>query len=140
MEKNTAIWLTAHDLNRLRHLVANLTRQTRGMQAGVDALEEILDFGNVVLPHEIPHNVVTMNSRVVFDDLKSQEERVVTIAYPDDADPARGKISILSPVGAALLGLAEGSEAELPLPHGQTARIRIREVVYQPEASGEYAL
>lgn len=140
MKNNTAIWLTDHDLNRLRHLVADLTRRSRGMQAGVETLEEILDLGRVVLPHEVPHNVVTMNSKVVFEDLQSREQRVVTIAYPDDADPPGGKISILSPVGIALLGLTEGAETELPLPHGRTARICIREVAYQPEASGEYAL
>jgi len=140
MKKNTAVWLTDYDLKRLRHLVADLSRHSRGVQAGMEALEEILDLGRVVLPQEIPHDVVTMNSRVVFEDLESREQCVVTIAYPDEADPTRGKISILSPVGVALLGLAKGSEAELPLPHGRTTRIRIREVAYQPEASGEYAL
>lgn len=140
MKKNTAICLTDHDLKRLRHLIADLTRQARGMQPGVDALEEILDLGRIVPPQDIPRDIVTMNSKVVFEDLESREQREAVIAYPQDADPQSGKISVLSPVGIALLGLAAGTETELPLPHGRLARIRIREVSYQPEAHGEYAL
>lgn len=140
MEKNSVVWLTEHDLNRLRHLIADLTRQTRGMQAGVEALEELLDLGRVVPPQDIPRNVVTMNSKIVFEELQTREKRTVTVVYPEDADPVAGKISVLSPVGIALLGLAEGTEAELPLPHGRTARIGIREISYQPEANGVYTL
>lgn len=140
MEKNTAIWLTNHDLGQLRHLIADLTQRARGMQAGVDALEEILDLGRVVPSQDIPQDIVTMNSKVIFEDLGAREQREAIIVYPQDADPQSGKISVLSPVGIALLGLAVGAEIDLPLPHGRTSRIRIREVSYQPEAHGEYAL
>lgn len=140
MEKNTAIWLTNHDLGQLRHLIADLTQRARGMQAGVDALEEILDLGRVVPSRDIPRDIVTMNSKVIFEDLGAREQREAIIVYPQDADPQSGKISVLSPVGIALLGLAVGAEIDLPLPHGRTSRIRIREVSYQPEAHGEYAL
>jgi regulator of nucleoside diphosphate kinase len=135
-----SIWLTAQDYNRLRLLLADLTRQSRGMQAGVDMLEEILDFARVVNADKVPHNVVTMNSRVLFEDVHTGEQGTVTIVYPADVDPTSGKISVLSPVGAALLGEPEGSEVELPLPHGQVRRIRISNVLYQPEAQGDYAL
>ena len=140
MEKNTVIWLTQYDLGRLRRLIADLTQRARGMEAGVDALEEMLDLGRVVPPQEIPQDIVTMNSKVVFEDLESREQREAVVVYPQDADPQSGKISVLSPVGIALLGLGEGAKTELPLPHGRTAHIRIREVSYQPEAHGEYAL
>lgn len=140
MEKNTAICLTKYDLGKLRQLIADLTQRARGMEGGVDALEEILDLGRVVPPQDIPRDIVTMNSKVVFEDLESQEQREAVIAYPQDADPQSGKISVLSPVGIALLGLAAGAETELPLPHGRVTRIRIREVSHQPEAHGEYAL
>jgi regulator of nucleoside diphosphate kinase len=135
-----SIWLTAQDYNRLRLLLAELMRQSRGMQAGVNTLEEILDLARVVNPDTVPHNVVTMNSRVLFEDVRTGEHGTVTIVYPGDVDPTSGKISVLSPVGAALLGEAEGSEVELPLPHGQTRRIRIDNVLYQPEAQGDYTL
>jgi regulator of nucleoside diphosphate kinase len=140
MQHRGAIWLTEQDLNRLRHLIVDLTRSARGMQAGVDTLEEILDLGRVVPVTEIPADAVTMNSKVLFDDLDSGERREVTIVYPECVDPADGKISVLSPVGIALLGLTEGVEADMHLPHGRKARIRIRKVVYQPEASGEFSL
>jgi regulator of nucleoside diphosphate kinase len=140
MAINGVIWLTAQDYNRLRQLLADLTRQSRGMQAGVDTLEEILDLARIVQPQKVPGNVVTMNSRVVYEDVATKEQGTVTIVYPADADASEGKISVLAPVGAALLGEAEGGEVELPLPHGQTRRIRISSVLYQPEAQGDFAL
>ena len=139
MTINGVMWLTAQDYNRLRHLLAELTRQSRGMQAGVDTLEEILDLARVVHPEKVPGNVVTMNSRVLYEDVATQEKGTVTIVYPADADPSSGKISVLSPVGAALLGESERAEVQLPLPHGQTRRIRISNVLYQPEAQGDFA-
>jgi regulator of nucleoside diphosphate kinase len=134
------IWLTAQDYNRLRHLLAELTRQSRGVQAGVETLEEILDLARVVHPEKVPANVVTMNSRVLFEDVSTLEKGTVTIVYPAEADSSSGRISVLSPVGAALLGESAGEEVELPLPHGQTRRIRISDVLYQPEAQGDFAL
>jgi regulator of nucleoside diphosphate kinase len=140
MAINGVIWLTAQDYNRLKHLLADLTRQSRGMQAGVETLEEILDLARVVHQQKVPGNVVTMNSRVLFEDVSTGEEGTVTVVYPAEADASGGRISVLSPVGAALLGEAEGAEVELPLPHGQTRRIRINSVLYQPEAQGDFAL
>lgn len=137
---DSVIWLTAQDYNRLRQLLAELTRQSRGIQAGVETLEDILDLAHVVHPEKVPGNVVTMNSRVLFEDVSTQEKGTVTIVYPADVDPSGGRISVLSPVGAALLGESEGEEVELPLPHGQTRRIRISNVLYQPEAQGDFAL
>ena len=140
MAINGVIWLTAQDYDRLKRLLAQLTRESRGMQAGLETLEEILDLARVVQPQKVPGNVVTMNSRVVYEDVATSQEGTVTIVYPADANPTEGKISVLAPVGAALLGEAEGGEVELPLPHGQTRRIRIRNVLYQPEAQGDFAL
>jgi regulator of nucleoside diphosphate kinase len=140
MQTNSVIWLTEQDLNRLRHLIADLTRAARGAQAGVETLEEILDLSRVVPVSDVPSNAVTMNSQIVIDDLDSGKQRTVTIVYPDDADALSGRVSVLSPVGIALLGLTEGAETEIRLPHDRQARIRIRKVAYQPEASGEFSL
>ena len=140
MAMTGAIWLTEQDYNRLKHLLAELNRQSRGMQAGVDTLEDILDLARVVHPGKVPGNVVTMNSRVQFEDVRTHETGTVTIVYPADVEPGDARISVLSPVGAALLGEAEGQEVELPLPHGQSRRIRIVNVLYQPEAQGDFAL
>jgi regulator of nucleoside diphosphate kinase len=135
---NAAIWLTHQDYTRLKQLYADLTRQSSGTQAGLDTLEEILDLARVVAPETVAQNVVTMNSRVRFEDTRTGEAGIVTVVYPSDADATCGRISVLSPVGAALIGLAEGDETELPLPHGHTRRIRIASVIYQPEAQGDF--
>jgi regulator of nucleoside diphosphate kinase len=140
MAVDGVIWVTGQDYNRLRQLLAELTRQSRGMQAGLQTLEEILDLARIVHPEKVPSNVVTMNSQVLFEDVSTKEKGTVTIVYPADADPSSGRISVLSPVGAALLGESEGEEVELPLPHRQTRRIRINSVLYQPEAQGDFAL
>jgi regulator of nucleoside diphosphate kinase len=140
MPMTGAVWLTEQDYNRLKHLLADLTRQSRGMQRGVDTLEEILDLARVVDSETVPANVVTMNSRVLFEDVRTSEAGTVTIVYPGEANPSEARISVLSPMGMALLGEPEGRELELPLPHGQSRRIRIASVLYQPEARGDYAL
>lgn len=138
--QTTAIWLTEHDYRRLRELVPMLERRATALDSGVDTLEELLDVAQIVQPDRVPRHVVTMNSTVRFEDVVTREQRTVTIAYPNAAEPSQGRISVLSPVGMALIGLGEGQEADLPLPHGRSSRIRIIEVLYQPEAHGEHAL
>lgn len=139
MLAHETIVLTRNDYSRLKQLFADMSRQTEE-SGGLETLEEILDLARVVRSEEVPANVVTMNSRVLFEDLRSGEKGTVTIAYPADADVSTRRISILSPVGAALIGEAKGAEVELPVPHGQTRRIRIVDVLYQPEAEGDLEL
>ncbi len=138
--QTTAICLTENDYRRLRELLPMLERRATALDSGVDTLEELLDVAQIVQPDRVPRNVVTMNSTVRFEDVVTREQRNVTIAYPSAAAPSQGRISVLSPVGMALIGLQEGQEADLPLPHGRSSRIRIVEVLYQPEAHGEHAL
>jgi regulator of nucleoside diphosphate kinase len=134
------IWLTQQDYLRLKRLLGERTRQSRTIHDELESLEELLDVARVVRPERVPDDVVTMNSRVRFRDVDTGEEDTVTIAYPADAEPSTGRISVLSPVGGALIGAAEGQQVELPLPHGQKRRIRITSVLYQPEAEGNFAL
>ena len=89
-------------------------------------------------PKEIPATVVTMNSTVRFKVKSLADEFLLTLVYPKDSDAANGKISILTPVGSALLGLSQGDEIEWPKPDGGLLNVRIEEVTYQPERSGEY--
>lgn len=138
MQQNISI--TAPDYRRLSRLVADLGRFTPSAFSGAETLTELLDAGRIVPPEGIPGDIVTMNSRVLYEDIEAGELREVTLSYPEDADPARGRVSVLSPVGAALLGLAAGEETVLPLPHGRSACIRICKVVWQPEAHGQYEL
>lgn len=102
-----------------------------------DALENELARAIVVPPEQIPKDVVTMNSRVVFEDETTGERREVTLVYPAHADIGAGKISILVPVGSALLGLRIGQSIDWNLPSGQRRRYRVIAVPYQPEAAGD---
>jgi len=98
-------------------------------------LSEELKRAEVVAWDALPHDVVTMNSCVLFDDETTGERRTITIVYPQDANAAQGRISVWAPVGTALLGLSAGQSIEWPLPDGTTRRLRVLEVLYQPEAA-----
>jgi len=92
-----------------------------------------LDRADIVPFHAVPPNVVTMNSRVVFKDETTGEFRTVTIVYPQDADPSDGRISVMAPVGSALLGLSVGQSIEWCFPDGRPRTLRVVELLYQPE-------
>ncbi len=90
-------------------------------------------------PERIPPDVVTMNSRVVLRDLDSDETMTYTLVFPKDADIGAGAISVLAPVGTAIIGYAVGAVIEWPVPGG-IRRIRIEQILYQPEAAGDFHL
>lgn len=124
------IYLTQDDMDRLLKLVE--------AQPGkrFEKLEQELVRASVVPRLEIPEDVVTMNSRVVFENEKTRERREITLVYPENADIDAGRISVLVPVGTALLGLRVGQTIDWELPGGARQRYRIVEVPYQPEAAG----
>ena len=103
-------------------------------------IELELARANVVAPDLIPPAIVTMNSTVKFVIESTKEEFELTLVYPKDVDSNGKKISILAPVGQALLGLAQGDEIEWPKPGGGLLRVKITEVIYQPERAGEFRL
>ena len=92
----------------------------------------------MVEPQAIPPTVVTMNSTVRFKVLSTSQEFEMTLVYPKDVDGSGKTISILAPVGSALLGLSQGDEIEWPKPGGGVLQVRIESVIYQPERTGEY--
>lgn len=101
-------------------------------------LEVELDRAEIVEPRDIPPHVVTMNSEVRFVIASSGEEFCLRLVYPGDVQPDGGTISILAPVGSALLGLSQGDEIEWPKPGGGILKVRVKEIAYQPERAGEY--
>ena len=101
-----------------------------------DLIDEI-ERARVVPPVDVPPDVVTMNTRLRLADTATGESRVVTVVFPGAADAAHGKISILAPIGTALLGYAVGDEIEWQVPGGQR-RFRIEAIEYQPEAAGDW--
>ena len=96
-----------------------------------------LDRAEVREPRDMPDDVITMNSTVCFVDEASGQEREVTLVYPRHAGGSAECVSILAPVGGALLGLRVGQGIDWPVPGGQL-RLGVRAIRYQPEASGEY--
>jgi len=99
------IIVSSLDADRLYNLLDSLPKNSL---IGISGLEEELTRANIVEPQEVPSTVVTMNSTVKFSVESSQEEFELTLFYPKDLDASGTKISILAPVGSALLGLSQG--------------------------------
>lgn len=97
-----------------------------------------LDRARMCKPAEMPDDIVTMNSQVKFRDLSTGEVRVRTLVYPSQMSDSNRQLSVLAPVGAALLGLRVGNSIHWELPGGSTTRLEVLELLYQPEAAGEY--
>jgi len=135
MIKPPSIYLTQSDLDRLTDLLEAYAVGSGGRR--FDRLEKELDRAIVVPREQIPDDVVTMNSRIIFEDETTGERREVTLVYPAQADINAGKISILVPVGTALLGLRVEQSIDWELPSGQKRRYRVIDVPYQPEAAGQ---
>jgi regulator of nucleoside diphosphate kinase len=93
--------------------------------AGNLALAEELSRATVVPLERMPRNVVRMHSRVTYLDERSGERREVELVFPDEADLASGKVSVLAPVGSALLGLQAGQSIDWPFPDGGMRRLRV---------------
>jgi regulator of nucleoside diphosphate kinase len=135
MNSKPQIVLTSQDLERLENLLESLPSNAF---PGKEELRNELDRAEIVEPDQIPPSVVTMNSTVRFRIDPSGEDFCLTLVYPKDVDGSGDKISILAPVGSALLGLSTGDEIEWPRPGGGTIKVRIVEVVYQPEREGKF--
>lgn len=133
MDKRPKIILTSQDLDRLDALLESLPAAAF---PGRTELRAELDRAEVVEPEDVPPDVVTMNSKVRFA-LESGEEFCLTLVYPKDMDGSAERISILAPVGSALLGLSAGKHIEWPRPGGGMMKVHLVEVVYQPERAGE---
>ena len=118
---NDLIMVTAADLSHLSLLRVHA------------ALKRELDRAIVVSSVAVPPDVATMNSMLRYGDETAGEQRTVFLVYPQKADGSAGKISVLAPVGTALLGLSEGQAIEWDFPDGSRRRLRLLEVIYQPE-------
>ena len=133
------IFITEFDYKRLKKLTIVANEFTYKGPAYIKDLNEELEQACRVSPKKIPAETVTMNSKIRMIDLDSGEEMLFTLVFPEDADIDSGKISIMSPVGTAILGYSAGDTVQWPVPGG-TSRIKIEELVYQPEKSGDYNL
>ena len=134
-----AIYITEYDMSRLRELIDEARHVQRQSNEYLTSLDAELSRAKVVAPTEVPLDVVTMNSKVSLLDLDTGEEIVYVLVFPNDADVAQSKISILAPIGTAMLGYRVGDSFTWKVPDG-VRRLQIQRVIYQPEASGDYHL
>jgi len=134
MTKLPPIILSSLDHERLDSLLAG---NSRSHTPGIDALRNEMDRAEIVEPSEVPPGVVTMNSTVRFIDDVSEREFQLTLVYPDAAG-SEDTVSVLAPVGSALLGLSVGQSIQWQTPGGRTLKPRVLAVVKQPEAMGEF--
>ncbi|MDN5849586.1 MAG: nucleoside diphosphate kinase regulator [Nitrococcus sp.] len=135
MGQRPPVTISSLDEARLEKILAALDRN---VLPNGEELQTELDRANIVAPEEMPPDVVTMNSTVIFRMQPSNREFSLTLVYPSEIDGSVDKISILAPVGSALLGLREGDEISWPRPGGGSLQVCILRVVYQPERSGDF--
>lgn len=128
------ITISSLDAERLEDLLDSVRPDDATGQALLDELAR----ADIRAPQDMPPDVVTMNSTARFEIEGAGEQRCLTLAYPKDMPRLQDGISILTPVGAALLGLSVGDSISWPRPDGQLVRVRLLEVLYQPERAGEY--
>src|SRR5690606_35728247 len=129
-----AIIVTEKDYQRLNFILKDLSA------CEVEDLEIELERAKIVADEDVPKDVVTMNSLVQYQDLTSGRENTVKLVYPEDASLEDKRVSILSALGSALIGLREQQELNWRFPNGETHRLRIVKVHYQPEANGDWHL
>jgi regulator of nucleoside diphosphate kinase len=139
MQFQTKLMITDKDARHLRTLLERPELFSERDRIQCEALEEEIERANVVPCDQIPSDVVTMHSRVRIVDMRTGEQLVYQIVYPHEANYAAKRISILAPIGMALLGYSAGTEIDWNVPSG-TRRLRIEAVEHQPESSRKRAV
>lgn len=119
MKEQSQLIITRTDLEKLTALInVNLTETS-------ELLEEELTRATIVADEQLPNNVVAMNAIVKYIDLETNKESVLTLVYPHDASIEEKKISVLAPMGSALIGLQVGQTIQWPMPKGNTKKIKV---------------
>lgn len=134
MSSRPAIVINRLDAERLQRLIDDADDRDLAV---AERLEAELERGEVIDPQDIPEDVVSMNSRVQFTDLSRGRQMTRTLVYPHALAATEDGLSVMAPIGAALLGLRIGDVIDWPLPDGSESRLRIDAVLWQPERAGE---
>ena len=137
MQLETPIVITELDAARIRDLGTRLPVTGHAAHGLRDLLEQVTNEADIVASPLVAQDVVTMNSTVSFTDALTGSVHRVTVVYPWDVSVGDRRISVLSPVGRALLGRSTGGDSSIDMPDGTTRSIRLGPVHYQPEAAGE---
>lgn len=130
---------TDHDVERLEEILDGAQRLSHMKRNSLEALAEELEQGQIVPSRKIAPDIITLNSRIRLRDLDHGKDLEVTLVFPASADYSEGRLSVASPLGIAILGHAVGDEVEYPIQSG-IKKVRIDEILYQPEAAGHYHL
>ena len=136
---NRVIYMTGYDKDRLTKLIEDIQDSDSQDKNYLTALQEELDHAKVVSSSDIPKDVITMNSQVCLVDQSTQKKEVLTLVFPQDADISQGRISVLAPIGTAMLGYRVGQVFQWKVPVGERT-LKVKEILYQPEAAGDYHL
>lgn len=134
MQHSPPITVSSLDTARLYRL---LDREAHRHQPGADALRDELDRATTVAPSDMPPGVVTMNSTVRFIDDSNGAIFELKLVYPETSGVS-GTVSVLAPIGSALLGLSVGQAIPWQVPGGRQITVRVLDVLMQPEAMGDY--
>lgn len=140
MGKRT-IYITAQDMEQLRKLLDDeKIRAGSGNGRGehLKGLEAEMNRSTTITKQNVPRDVITMHSTARLVDLDTGEEFIYTLVFPNEADIEHDKISVLAPIGTAMLGYRTGAVFEWPVPDG-IRRMQVKDVLYQPEAAGAEA-
>ena len=132
---------TLTELDHVRLL--NLMRReahAEGAFPAADVMNDVLADCHVVPSRDVDPDVVTMGSKLVLHEPQTGQQTLMTLCYPADAEPAVGRVSVLSPVGSALLGLRIGSTARWLTPDGEPKAAYLMAILFQPESNGDYAM
>ena len=139
LSNTNSIQVTTFDMNRLFAMIEQLRRSGFREMNNLEKLEEELARCDEVAPNKVDADVVTMHSRVRLQDESSGQELECNLVFPEEADASANKISIVAPLGTAILGYRVGDTVIWPMPHGER-RYKIVEIAYQPEAAGDFHL
>ena len=120
---------------RLQRLIDNADKQDMPV---AEALEKELERCEQVEPENVPADVVSMNSSVTFTDIKRHKQMTRTLVYPQALAGNDNGVSVMAPIGAALLGLKVGSTIDWDLPSGEQICLRVDALLFQPESAGQY--
>ena len=132
------IQISSYDKQRIVRMLLDVDTAENNREEIAD-LEAEIARGEEIEPRQMPPDVITMNSSVRVTDIEAGTTHLYTIVFPWDADFAAGRISVLAPLGTALLGYRVGETVEWEMPRG-VRRLRIDEIVYQPERAGDFHL
>ncbi|NLG74442.1 MAG: nucleoside diphosphate kinase regulator [Chloroflexi bacterium] len=131
------IYITKSDAEKLRQLIQKANYSEYRGSPYLKQLAGELEKAQIVEPKEVPPDVITLNSKVRLVDEDLGEEMIYTLVFPEEADVTQGKISVLAPIGTAMLGYRVGDVFQWDTPGGKCT-MRVKEIIYQPEAAGDY--